>query len=76
MGMLQVMNSAKLNQEHRNCISVALQSSRNLLRVLDDILDLSKVEMGTLDLFEDRFSLNKLLEESINLFKPQAQKKK
>ncbi|ACS79022.1 multi-sensor hybrid histidine kinase [Maridesulfovibrio salexigens DSM 2638] len=75
MGMLQVMNSAKLNQEHRNCISVALQSSRNLLRVLDDILDLSKVEMGTLDLFEDKFSLNKLLEESINLFKPQAEKK-
>ncbi|WP_320172812.1 PAS domain S-box protein [Maridesulfovibrio sp.] len=75
MGMLQVMNSTKLNQEHRNCISVALQSSRNLLRVLDDILDLSKVEMGTLDLFEDKFSLNKLLEESINLFKPQAEGK-
>ena len=76
MGMLQVMNSTKLNQEHRNCINVALQSSRNLLRVLDDILDLSKVEMGTLDLFEDKFSLNRLLVESINLFKPQAEGKK
>ncbi len=75
MGMLQVMGATKLNQEHRHCINVALQSSRNLLRVLDDILDLSKVEMGTLDLFEDRFSLNKLLMESVNLFKLQASEK-
>ncbi|WP_163291983.1 response regulator [Desulfovibrio sp. JC022] len=75
MGMLQVMDSADLKQEHKNCINVALQSSRNLLRVLDDILDLSKVEMGTLDLFEDKFSLNDLLLESVNLFKIQAEKK-
>lgn len=75
MGMLQVMDSSDLKQEHKNCIDVALQSSRNLLRVLDDILDISKVEMGTLDLFEDKFDLNNLLLESVNLFKLQATEK-
>ncbi len=75
MGMLQVMDSTDLKPEHKNCIDVALQSSRNLLRVLNDILDLSKVEMGTLDLFEENFSLNDLLLESANLFKLQADEK-
>ncbi|WP_415712776.1 ATP-binding protein [Maridesulfovibrio sp.] len=75
MGMLQVMNSADLNKEHRNCINVALQSSRNLLRVLDDILDLSKVEMGTLDILEENFSLRDLLSECLALFELQAGEK-
>lgn len=75
MGMLQLMDSSDLKPEHKNCISVALQSSRNLLRVLNDILDLSKVEMGTLDLFEDPFSLRSIVMESVNLFKPQAKEK-
>ncbi len=75
MGMLHLMDSSDLKTEHRNCISVALQSSRNLLRVLNDILDLSKVEMGTLDLFENPFSLRSVVMESVNLFKPQAKEK-
>ncbi|NDV25203.1 PAS domain S-box protein [Desulfovibrio sp. JC010] len=75
MGMLQVMDTDDLKQEHRDCINVALQSSRNLLRVLDDILDLSKVEVGTLDLYEESFSLDRLLTESMDLFKLQADEK-
>ena len=75
MGMLQLMDSSDLMPEQKNCISVALQSSRNLLRVLNDILDLSKVEMGTLDLFEKPFSLRSVVMESVSLFKPQAKEK-
>ncbi|WP_320009323.1 ATP-binding protein [Maridesulfovibrio sp.] len=72
MGMLQVMNTDDLKEEHRECIKVALQSSRNLLRVLDDILDISKVAAGTLDLIEENFSLKQVLNDSVELFKHQA----
>ena len=75
MGMLQVMDTDDLKEEHRECINVALQSSRNLLRVLDDILDISKVAAGTLDLVEEKFSLKQILEDSVELFKIQAKGK-
>ncbi len=75
MGMLQVMNTDDLKDEHRECINVALQSSRNLLRVLDDILDISKVAVGTLDLLEEKFSLKQILKDSVELFKIQAKEK-
>ncbi|WP_319761765.1 ATP-binding protein [Maridesulfovibrio sp.] len=75
MGMLQVMSADDLKPEHQECINVALQSSRNLLRVLDDILDLSKVAVGTLELYEEPFCLKNLLAESVELFRLQADAK-
>lgn len=74
MGMLQLMQCSQQN-EHKNNIDIALQSSKNLLRVLDDILDLSKIEAGTLTLYKDPFLLQGLLDECLNLFKYQAEEK-
>ncbi|WP_320170794.1 PAS domain S-box protein [Maridesulfovibrio sp.] len=75
MGMLQLLQRAAMPEDQANSINIALQSSRNLLRVLDDILDLSKMEAGTLILIKSAFSLKGLLDECVNLFDFQARDK-
>ena len=75
MGMLQLLHRSDLGCEQQQSVDIALQSSRNLLRVLDDILDLSKMEVGTMKLFEEPFILKGLLDECLNLFRFQAKQK-
>ncbi len=50
------------------------QSSNNLLRIIDDILDIAKIESGQLSVNNDTFSLNELFAE-INIFFNEYQKK-
>ena len=51
-------------------------AARSLLMILNDILDLSKVEAGKLVLEKNSFPLQRLLDEIDALFQPQAQAKK
>ena len=44
LGMVNMLTDTKLTQEQEECVSVIQQSSESLLRILNDILDLSKVE--------------------------------
>ncbi len=57
LGMLQLLEDTPLDAEQRECVVTALDSGRRLTRLLTDILDLSRVESGKLDLIEAPFSL-------------------
>ncbi|WP_338668260.1 ATP-binding protein [Pseudodesulfovibrio methanolicus] len=72
MGMLQLLQSSDLDGEQRDFVDTALHSSRNLLRVLNDLLDFSKIQAGKLDIREAPFDLAGLVEESLDFFKLQA----
>lgn len=73
MGMLQLMQRTSLDQEQTGFVRTALQSSRNLLRVLNDLLDFSKIEAGKLELYHEPFDLERLISESVDLFRQQAE---
>ena len=75
MGMLQLMQSSPLDEEQRDYVDIALHSSRNLLRVLNDLLDFSKMQAGKLDIREDSFDLAGLVAESLGFFQLQADNK-
>lgn len=51
------------------------QSGQELLRLINDILDLSKVEAGQLDIVLEDISLNQLIEDAMNHFQLVADKK-
>ena len=72
MGMLQLLQTSGLNEDQRDFVDTALQSSRNLLRVLNDLLDFSKIQAGKLDIREAPFDLAGLVAESLDFFKLQA----
>ena len=54
----------------RECLESALVSSRHLLQLINDILDLAKVEAGRLDLHPERVELQKTIAEVVATQRP------
>lgn len=61
-----------LNDMQEEYLNDVLQSSRHLLSLINDILDLSKVESGKLELALADVSINMLLENSLSIVKEKA----
>lgn len=59
--MSELILDTKLDQEQRDCAENIQRSANGLLTVINDILDLSKVESGRLDVEEVQFSLSVVL---------------
>jgi PAS domain S-box-containing protein len=72
MGMLQLLESEARDAEQRNTCALALQATNRLTRLLSDILDLSRVEAGKMQMRIEPFNLRDALEQSVDLFKPTA----
>jgi signal transduction histidine kinase/CheY-like chemotaxis protein/HPt (histidine-containing phosphotransfer) domain-containing protein len=73
--MLDLLQSSKLSPDQREMLNTALQSSRQLLRIVDDILDYSKLEANRLQLETVSLNLRELLDSVIRLLERQAQAK-
>jgi PAS domain S-box-containing protein len=76
MGMLQLAMQTEASPELAEYMRTALASSRNLLRVLNDVLDFTKVDAGKMELLEREFDLDELLSQAVNFFKALAMDKK
>ena len=63
-----------LNEVQEDYLNDTLQSSRHLLSLINDILDLSKVEAGKLELEVTQIHLRELLEGSLGMVKEKAMK--
>ena len=73
--MLDLLQSSKLALDQREMLNTALQSARQLLRIVDDILDYSKLEANALQLENVGLNLRELLDSVIRLLERQAQAK-
>ncbi|MBX3479723.1 MAG: response regulator [Caulobacter sp.] len=60
LGMAQAMAADDLSDIQRERLEVVRQSGESLLAVLNDVLDLSKIEAGRLDLEQSEFDLRDL----------------
>ena len=69
MGMLQLMQTTRLNEEQLEYSQVALSSSKRLTRLLSDILDFSKIEAGKMHIEKEPFALCEIMESVKDLFK-------
>jgi len=65
----------KLNPKQKEYLEDILNSGRHLLQLINDVLDLAKVEAGKMELNPEIFSLSKAIEEVRAVAKPMAQKK-
>jgi len=65
-----------LNAKQREYLNDILNSGRHLLLLIDDVLDLSKVEAGKMELFPETFSLHKAIDEVCSIIMPLAKKKR
>ena len=73
--MLDLLQSSKLALDQREMLNTALQSARQLLRIVDDILDYSKLEAHKLQLESVSLNLRETLDSVIRLLERQAQAK-
>ncbi|MEP3350659.1 MAG: ATP-binding protein [Marinomonas sp.] len=75
IGCLSLLMNTKLEADQAHLAKLSQQSAESLLDIINDILDLSKIEMGNLILEKEPFELRELIEETANLFILKAEEK-
>jgi PAS domain S-box-containing protein len=76
MGMAELLLDSSLTDEQRDFVDTIRTSAHALLTVINDILDLSKIEAGKLAIEHGEFSLPDLLEEITDLLAIRARQKR
>ena len=76
IGMTDLALRTRLTSQQREYIRTANQSAEALLSILNDILDLSKIEAGRLTLDHVPFGLRDTVEDAVRLFAPRADEKR
>jgi CheY-like chemotaxis protein len=72
LGMIALSLDSPLNAEQRQQLSIAHDSGKVLVELLNDILDLSKFDAGQLELESIPFDLGSLVEDTANLLSQNA----
>lgn len=75
IGMPDVLYSTPLSDEQKKYLEAITSSADSLLTIINDILDFSKIEAGKLDLEIIDFDLSQLVDEIVQPFIIQAEKK-
>jgi len=75
IGMTSLLMETPLSLEQRECVEVVRASGTHLLSVINDILDYSKVESGTLLLEKLPFRIDQCVKEVFDLLSPLAKPK-
>ncbi|MFT5756463.1 MAG: signal transduction histidine kinase/CheY-like chemotaxis protein [Alteromonadaceae bacterium] len=75
LGMVTLLSDTDLNKEQSDMVDTITSCGKGLLKVLNDVLDYSKIESGKLELETVNFELKKCLNEIIYLSSFQANEK-
>ncbi len=76
LGLLAVLTEDRtLSDKQKKYVKTAHISAKQLLNILNEILDVSKMEAGKLELDEGPFSLTETIEGAIDLIRAQAEQK-
>ncbi|MGB3366845.1 MAG: ATP-binding protein [Acidaminobacteraceae bacterium] len=75
IGMLEVLNMTKLNEEQLEYLKTVKTTSKTLLYILNDILDYSKIEAGKMEIRNKEFSVRDLIDRITLMFTPLANDK-
>jgi PAS domain S-box-containing protein len=68
MGMMQLLQTTRLDEEQSDFVTLAIKSSERLTRLLTDLLDISKIEAGKMDIIDEEFSPYELADSVSELF--------
>ena len=75
LGIAELLAETQLTPEQRRHVEVFRSSGQSLFELINDLLDLSKIEAGRLELHNEPLRLRALLEERIALLAPRAREK-
>lgn len=65
IGMTELLNKSRINEYQQSLVDMLKSSSKNLLAIIDDILDISRAEVSGLDLHISDFSVRECIERTV-----------
>lgn len=74
-GVLLQRSAGELNDEQERQLKIVQKSAKHLLDLINDIIDISKIEVGEMRIFLEDFDLSELLREVIESIRVEAEKK-
>ncbi|MFD2596297.1 response regulator [Sphingobacterium griseoflavum] len=72
IGIIHMLRNSQLNKEQRDWIHRLDIASNSLLLIINDILDISKIDSGMMKVENESFSIRQKLEDIRNIFKVKA----
>jgi signal transduction histidine kinase/DNA-binding response OmpR family regulator len=72
IGMADVLSATELTPDQRRCVEVSQRNGVGLLTLINDILDLSKVESGRVELESTPFDLREVIDRAIDVVEHRA----
>ncbi|VGO17647.1 Autoinducer 2 sensor kinase/phosphatase LuxQ [Pontiella desulfatans] len=75
LGMAQLIRDTELSPEQHEYVETISASADNLLKIINNILDLSRIEMGKFDLNIDTVDVGKVMNELQTFFTPSVKEK-
>ncbi len=75
LGMAQVMATTNLDTQQREHLGTIIESGKTLMALLNDVLDLSKIEAGKFDVVSAETNIAHMMRRQLALWKPRAEEK-
>ncbi|OWA36982.1 hypothetical protein B9G55_02585 [Saccharibacillus sp. O16] len=75
IGMTELLRDTELAEEQQQYVSIIQESSHALLKILNEILDISKIEAGRMEIEPQPVELRDMLNNVLHLFMPRANEK-
>jgi len=75
MGMAQILAKTQMDFEQEQYLDTIVNASHSLVQIINDILDVSKLEAGRIDLLEEEVDLEKLCLDVCHLLSMRAEEK-
>lgn len=75
MGFIDLLLESKITDEQRDYAENVRRSASHLLDLINDILDISKIEAGKVEIIHNLFDLQTLLKNILSMFEAQAKKR-
>ncbi len=68
-----LLQRGELSEDQRDILSIMQNETDRLISMTSDFLDLARLESGRMRIDHDRFAVEKLIDECVNVVRPQAQ---
>lgn len=75
IGFAELLLESKLATEQRNYAQIIIESGTNMMALLNDVLDLSKIEAGHLELADEPVALEELTSSAIRMLMPSVRRR-
>ncbi len=75
LGMMEVLERSRLEPAQVRSVAIMRESAQTLLRIIDDVLDFSKIDAGRMDIETLPFSLSELVAGTVETMLPPARQK-